>query len=169
MIPSPPEDKAPPIHGTAGVGGALLLTGDRGDRARLELAADVKLGGRIGVLAAWRASDPSEKRYGLVTAGVVFEAGAARPRLVLDLHADVGADLDARAPVLGGGIRTTLTNRRPARRGARLRRLPRHRRARRYAAAAAVERAARRALVTRPDAAPRRATPRHGGQVYMQF
>jgi len=107
--PARPDDKAPSVHGSVGVGGALLLTGDRGDRARLELAADVKLGGRFGVLAAWRASDPSEKRRGLVTAGVVFEAGAARPRLVLDLHADVGADLDARAPVIGGGIRTTLT------------------------------------------------------------
>jgi hypothetical protein len=38
----------------------------------------------------------------------VFEAAAARPRLVLDLHADLGADLDARAPLAGGGLRTTL-------------------------------------------------------------
>jgi hypothetical protein len=103
-----PDAPARRIHGSAGAGGALLFTGDRGDRARAELAVDVKLGGRFGVLAAWRAHDLAEERYGLVTAGVVFEAGAARPRLVLDLHADAGAELDARAPVIGGGIRTTL-------------------------------------------------------------
>lgn len=101
---------APPagrrLHGSVGAGGALILTGDRGDRARLELAADCKLGGRYGILAAWRA--PDEHHRGLVTAGLVFEAGAARPRLVLDLHADVGADLDAVAPLAGGGIRTTI-------------------------------------------------------------
>jgi hypothetical protein len=94
------------IHGSAGAGGALLWTGGGGDRARLEVAADVKLGGRFGALAAWRALD--DARRGLVTAGLVFEAAAARPRLVLDLHADLGADLDARAPLAGGGIRTTL-------------------------------------------------------------
>ena len=41
-------------------------------------------------------------------AGVVFEAAAARPRLVLDLHGQVGFDLDTRDPVLGGGLRTTV-------------------------------------------------------------
>jgi hypothetical protein len=45
----------------------------------------------------------------MLLGGLVYEAGAARPRLVLDLHADVGADLDQKAPVAGGGIRTTLT------------------------------------------------------------
>jgi hypothetical protein len=94
------------FHGSVGAGGALLLTGDLGDRARLEASADVKLGGRFGALAAWRAFDDHHR--GLVAAGLVFEAGAARPRLVLDLHADLGADLDARAPLAGGGIRTTL-------------------------------------------------------------
>ena len=94
------------FHGSVGAGGALLLTGDGGDRARLETAADVKLGGRYGALLAWRAI--GDGRRGLATAGLVFEAGAARPRLVLDLHADLGADLDARAPLAGGGIRTTL-------------------------------------------------------------
>jgi hypothetical protein len=39
----------------------------------------------------------------------VYEGAAARPRLVLDLHAELGADLDARVPLVGGGIRTTLT------------------------------------------------------------
>jgi hypothetical protein len=94
------------IHGSLGAGGALLATGGGGDRGRLELTADVKLRGRFGALAAWRAFD--DEHRGLVTAGVVYEAGAARPRLVLDLHADLGADLDARAPLAGGGLRTTL-------------------------------------------------------------
>lgn len=94
------------LHGSAGAGGALLLTGGGGDRARLEVAADVKLGGRFGALAAWRAFD--DARRGLVTAGLSFEAAAARPRLVLDLHADLGADLGTRAPLAGGGVRTTL-------------------------------------------------------------
>ena len=98
------EERRP--HGSLAAGGALLLTGDRGDRARHELSADLKLGSRFGALAAWRA--PDEHHRGLVTAGLVFEAGAARPRLVLDLHADLGVDLDAGAPLAGGGIRTTL-------------------------------------------------------------
>jgi hypothetical protein len=38
----------------------------------------------------------------------VYEPAAARPTLVIDLHADVGADLDQRAPLVGGGIRTSL-------------------------------------------------------------
>jgi hypothetical protein len=99
------------LHGSAGAGGALLATGARGDRARgdrarIDAAVDVKLRGRLGVLAAWRAWDREHR--GIVTAGAVYEAGAARPRLVLDLHADLGADLDARAPVAGGGLRATL-------------------------------------------------------------
>jgi hypothetical protein len=94
------------FHGSVGAGGALLLTGDGGDRLRLDIAVDAKLGGRYGALLAWRALD--EGRWGILTAGLVFEAGAARPRLVLDLHADLGADLDVRAPLAGGGIRTTL-------------------------------------------------------------
>jgi hypothetical protein len=45
----------------------------------------------------------------LLVGGLVYEAGAARPRLVVNLHGDVGADLDVTAPVVGGGVRTTLT------------------------------------------------------------
>jgi hypothetical protein len=102
----PPPPRARRIHGSAGAGGALLLTGGRGDRGRLDAAIDVKLRGRFGVLAAWRAFDDAHR--GLVTAGLVYEAAAARPRLVLDLYAVLGADLDAEAPLAGGGLRTTL-------------------------------------------------------------
>jgi hypothetical protein len=95
-----------PLHGSVSAGGTLLLTGDDGDRQRGELELDVEPYSRCGALVAWRGFTGS--RRGLVTAGVMYEGGAARPRLVLDLHADVGADLDQHAPVIGGGIRTLL-------------------------------------------------------------
>lgn len=96
-----------PIHGSAGLGSTLLLTGADDDRNRLELEADVEPRSRFGALVAWRGFDRG--RRGIACAGLVYEAGAARPRLVLDLHGDVGVDLDHRAPMLGGGIRTTIT------------------------------------------------------------
>lgn len=96
-----------PWHGGLGAGGSLIGTGAQGDRGRLDVAADVKPHSRFGAIVAWRAFDADH--HGLATAGLIYEAGAARPRLVLDLYADVGADLDARAPLAGGGVRTTLT------------------------------------------------------------
>jgi hypothetical protein len=97
---------ARPIHGSVGIGGSLLATGDLGDRARLDLEVDVEPRSQLGGLLALRGFD--EDHHGLVCAGVVYEPGAARPTLVIDLHADVGADLDQHAPLAGGGIRTTL-------------------------------------------------------------
>lgn len=95
------------VHGSIGGGSSLLVTGHGDDRLRYELELDIKPASRFGGHVAWRAFDGEHK--GLLLGGVVYEAGAARPRLVLDLHGDVGADLDARAPVIGGGVRTTLT------------------------------------------------------------
>ena len=95
-----------PIHGGASAGGTLLLTGDDGDRQRAEVEADLEPHSRYGVLVAWRGFDRGH--HGLVCAGLVYEAGAARPRLVIDFHADAGVDLDQRAPMLGGGLRTTF-------------------------------------------------------------
>lgn len=100
-------DEPRPIHGSIGGGGSLLLTGEQGDRWRLDVAFDIKPRSRYGVLLAARAFD--EARKGLVLGGVIFEAAAARPRLVLDLHASLGIDLESRAPAGGGGVRTTLT------------------------------------------------------------
>jgi hypothetical protein len=94
------------VHGSVGVGGALVLTGNDGDVARGEVAIDVEPRSRFGALVAWRGFDRGHR--GLVCAGVVYEGAAARPRLVLDLHGDVGADLDLRAPVIGGGVRTVI-------------------------------------------------------------
>jgi hypothetical protein len=96
---------ARPLHGSAGVGGAFLVTGDDGDRGRAELEVDLEPS-RYGGLLALRGFD--EHHRGLLCAGLVYEPGAARPTLVVDLHADLGADLDQRAPLVGGGIRTTL-------------------------------------------------------------
>ena len=94
-------------HGSIGGGGSLVLAGAEGDRLRTDLQVDLKPHSRYGGSLAWRGFDQDHR--GVVTAGLVFEAAAARPRLVVDLHADLGADLDRRAPVLGGGIRNTLT------------------------------------------------------------
>lgn len=96
-----------PVHGSAGAGAAFLWTGADGDRYRYELELDLEPRSRFGGLVAWRGFDADH--HGMLLAGLVYEAGAARPTLVVDLHADVGADLDQRAPVFGGGIRTTLT------------------------------------------------------------
>lgn len=94
-------------HGSLGLGGDLLLTGADGDHARFAVVGElVPPGSRFGGSLAWRAA--TGDRRGLLLGGLVFEAGAARPRLVLALHADAGADLDARAPAAGGGLRTTL-------------------------------------------------------------
>ena len=95
-----------PWHGSVSAGGALVLTGDRGDRQRAELAIDLKPRSRFGGVVAWRAFD--RDRDGLVTAGLVYECAAARPRLVLDLHVSIGIDLDDTVPLAGAGIRTTL-------------------------------------------------------------
>jgi hypothetical protein len=96
-----------PVHGSLGGGGALLLTGDDDKRLRFEVELDIEPGSRYGGLVAWRGFD--DVHHGMLLGGIVFEGAAARPRLVVDLHGDVGADLDQRAPVIGGGIRATLT------------------------------------------------------------
>lgn len=96
-----------PVHGSVSAGGTLLLTGDDGSRQRAELEFDIEPHSRFGGLVAWRGFNSD--RHGLVTAGVIYEGGAARPRLALDLHADVGVDLDLHAPAAGGGVRTVLT------------------------------------------------------------
>lgn len=95
-----------PLRGSVSAGGELPLTGDQGDRQRAELEVDVEPYSRFGGLVAWRGFDRTHA--GIVALGLAYEAGAARPRLVLDLHADVGADLDQRAPMAGGGVRAVI-------------------------------------------------------------
>lgn len=104
---------ARPIHGSLGGGGVLVLLGEDGDRYRGDVAFDLKWRSRYGGSIAWRAFDKGSlgdgKHDGMVLAGLVYEAGAARPRLVLDLIVEAGADLDQKAPVIGGGIKNTIT------------------------------------------------------------
>jgi hypothetical protein len=100
------SDSDRPLRGSLSAGGSLLLTGDAGDRQRAEVELDVEPRSRFGGVIAWRGFDRTHD--GLVTAGIAYEAAAARPRLVIDLHGDAGLDLDLHAPVLGGGIRTVL-------------------------------------------------------------
>ncbi|MEJ7603198.1 MAG: hypothetical protein WKG01_35250 [Kofleriaceae bacterium] len=95
-----------PVHGSAGIGGAFVAIGSRGDRLRGEAMLELKPRSRFGGLLAWRTFDQTHD--GIVMAGVIFEAAAARPRLVIDLHGELGFDLDTRDPAVGGGIRTTL-------------------------------------------------------------
>src|SRR4051812_47098383 len=104
LVAAPGSASARPFHGSLGGGTTLLLTGDHGDRNRFELEADLEPQSRFGALLAWRGFDGDHD--GILDAGLIYEAGAARPRLVLDLHADLGYDLDQRAPMAGGGIRT---------------------------------------------------------------
>lgn len=102
---------ARPIHGSIAAGGALLVTGSDGDRLRNEVSVDLKPS-RYGVILGWRGFDAGSlgdgDHDGMLTGGLVYEAGAARPRLVLDLVGEVGWDLDQEAPLVGGGIRNTI-------------------------------------------------------------
>jgi len=104
---------ARPIHGSIGGGGALVWVGEDGDHFRNDLAFDLKWRSRYGGLVAWHAFDAASlgdgDHKGFLTAGLVYEGGAARPRLVLDLSVEAGFDLDQKAPVVGGGIRPTIT------------------------------------------------------------
>jgi hypothetical protein len=95
-----------PWHGSIGAGGQFLLTGDQGDRNRIEMEADVEPASRWGALLAWRTVN--QHHNGILSAGVMYEAAAARPRLVVSFHGDVGFDLDQHAPVVGGGLRTVI-------------------------------------------------------------
>jgi hypothetical protein len=95
-----------PLHGSVGGGTALVITGADGDHNRFELEADLEPHSRWGGFAAWRQF--SGTHNGIVAGGVMYEAGAARPRLVVDFHGDVGFDLDQKAPMVGGGLRTVI-------------------------------------------------------------
>jgi len=93
-------------HGSVGGGSGLALTGSGGDRWRYDLALDLKPASRYGITLGWRQLDGDHD--GLLVAGLLFEAAAARPRLVIDFHLDVGIDLDAADPLVAGGLRTTV-------------------------------------------------------------
>lgn len=103
---------ARPLHGSIAVGGASLATGSDGDRLRNEVSLDIKPRSRYGLILGYRGWDAYSfgdgAHDGFLTAGLAFEAAAARPRLVIDLVGEVGWDLDQDAPLLGAGIRNTV-------------------------------------------------------------
>ncbi len=95
-----------PVHGSLGAGSSLAITGAEGDHLRFDIAFDLKPKSRYGVTLGWRQFD--DERRGLLVVGLVFEGAASRPRLVLDMHASAGVDLDRPAPLVAAGLRPTL-------------------------------------------------------------
>lgn len=100
-----------PWHGSIGGGSGLAVTGGGGDHGRFDLSLELEPASRYGVTLGWRQFDRTHA--GLIVAGLLYEAAAARPRLVIDFHADVGVDLDGPHPLVAGGIRTTIGVRGP--------------------------------------------------------
>lgn len=95
-----------PWHGSIGAGSGLAITGGGGDHWRFDVALDLKPASRYGITLGWRQFDGDHD--GVLVAGLLYEAAAARPRLVIDFHADLGLDLDDPHPLVAGGIRTTI-------------------------------------------------------------
>lgn len=109
-----PEDAPEGMHGAVGVGGFVGLTGP----GRYGLAAEAEvfppwpldvLGDRVGLGLRYRGWDGLAR--GLVVGGLVYEAGATRPHLTIELHGDVGlvyGTAGGNRLLLGGGVRTQL-------------------------------------------------------------
>ena len=95
------------LHYAVGVGVFTALTGaaDYGPVIEAEIFPGAALG-RYGVRGeVWGFEDTDSGRASL---GVAYEAAAARPRLQLALHADVGLTFPDHLPTLGGGVQTQL-------------------------------------------------------------
>ena len=110
----PDENESPPFRFSVGAGGAALLSGADGETWRGLAAVDLYPGGGFGRFGASFAVrqvllDPFGDA-GLATVGVTYEAAAARPRLVMALHAEGGIAFggDELRPAIGGGLKTHL-------------------------------------------------------------
>jgi hypothetical protein len=111
-------EAAPPVrpwHGALGLGGFAALTGpgDLGPSAVVELSpggAFGRYGARVEARGLGGTGSDGYDDY-LMTGGLIFEAAAARPRLVLSLHAELGAYAIAgdHGAAAGAGITTQLT------------------------------------------------------------
>jgi hypothetical protein len=109
------DDAAPapsrPFRAALGLGGFAALTGpsDRGLVAVVELLPGGALG-RLGGRLEARTLSGTDLADHAATAGVLFEAAAARPRLALYLHAELGYFRlgDDTGPLAGAGITTQL-------------------------------------------------------------
>lgn len=101
--------RAAPWRGSVGVGGHLSLTGptDYGPVAIGTFWPGGRLG-RYGLRLEGRGLDETNADSGMVTAGVIYQAAAARPRLALSLHGEAGATFPDHLPVLGGGVEVVL-------------------------------------------------------------
>ena len=107
-----PTEGPRPFRFSVGAGGALLLTGAGEEgRNRADAHLDIDPGGRFGrfgvTLALRQMTWEPFADDGLATIGIKYEAAAARPRLAIALHGDVGASF-AGDPAAGGGIASTL-------------------------------------------------------------
>lgn len=101
-----PPDRVRKRHFHIGGGGFNALTGPKwGPSGTVEYYPAGSFG-RLGVRGDVRGFEGVEE--GAVTAGVVFEAAAARPRLQLSLHADIGFTFGTVRPVIGLGIQSQL-------------------------------------------------------------
>lgn len=118
LEPEPAEPSSgPPFRFSIGGGGAVLIVGSEGERWRGLYELDLYPGGRLGrwgvSLAARSILFDPYGEAGLVTAGVIYEAAASRPRLIMALHGDLGVTYgpeggDDVRPAVGGGLKTHL-------------------------------------------------------------
>lgn len=95
------------FHWSATIGwfGALSGPLGHGPAAHIELLPGGAFG-RFGIGLYYRGD--RTVRHGAYLAGLVYEAGAARPKLVMTLHAAVGYDAAHDLPIVGGGWRISL-------------------------------------------------------------
>ncbi len=94
-------------HYAVGLGGFTAITGaaDYGPVLEVEVYPGASLG-RYGIRGElWGFEDSDGGRAAL---GVTFEAAAARPRLQLALHGDVGLRFPDHLPTVGGGVQSQL-------------------------------------------------------------
>nr|WP_316629173.1 hypothetical protein [uncultured Brevundimonas sp.] len=101
------DDSARDPHGALTVGWLLAVTGPLGVAGAAE--AEFFPGGRLGRYGAgiyYRGDISGDE--GMITAGLAFEAGASRPKLVMSLHIAAGATYGPVHPALGGGVRAQL-------------------------------------------------------------
>jgi len=99
-------------HAGIGAGGFVALLGPVSNG--LAASAEVSPGsafGRFGARVEGRSLDDDLGDgidAGLLLGGVVYEAAAARPRLAIALHGEVGAVVPDPHLAVGGGVETTL-------------------------------------------------------------
>ncbi|MBK7535266.1 MAG: hypothetical protein IPI49_07795 [Myxococcales bacterium] len=116
------------VHGSLGVGPALLLSGDLGDVLRVSAVLEffgspelferpqrLERSARPGRFRRWRLGGGAalhavggDERLGLAVARLSMQAAASPPRLWLRLHAEAGLALSSSAPVVGAGASATV-------------------------------------------------------------